>query len=460
MPRYIYAPAALTSNGQTQRVTYHSRQSGGMRYFDLYTVDGSDNISVGLSNGVGVTDTSGNITPFAGPDDVASMWQQVGQTGGGAARTQVTAARVSAGNGGAPAASSGASPTSIVRTKSYNSSRAIYNAKPSNLRRFNAAMGDAIAGTGLCDTICIGDSTSNGYLTTARNTDAYPIRAASALSQRTGAALAGQWVTPYWNVATLDSRWTVSGTAGQTWQTPNTGVVSTSATAGAVYVSTNAGTVAEVLYSQFADPFTVKIDAGSAIGVTPTGVGAFGVYRITGLANTVHTITLASTSFASSNGLLFQAARVRQTSGVSVSAWGYNGMMATDWYQNGAVFHTDFSIVTLAPALVVIQLGTNEGINSITSAVFTAALTGLATQHLTTSDVILSMPPNPSAVDISAFRTAAYAVADALDIPVIDQRDRLGTYLQANADGLMADVFHQNTKGSALMGLTLAAALA
>jgi hypothetical protein len=91
MPRYVFTPAAVTSTGTPQRIQVWDRAVGGRRLFDLYTIDGSDNTLLGITQGTIVTDSVGNITPFVGPADITTVFLHVFGAG---SRTAQTFARI------------------------------------------------------------------------------------------------------------------------------------------------------------------------------------------------------------------------------------------------------------------------------------------------------------------------------------------------------------------------------
>jgi lysophospholipase L1-like esterase len=67
-----------------------------------------------------------------------------------------------------------------------------------------------------------------------------------------------------------------------------------------------------------------------------------------------------------------------------------------------------------------------------------------------TCDVVLEVqiPGDPAAVDLTPYREAVYAVADATGVMVLDLFDRWGDYASAEAAGLMNDYFHPSAIGA------------
>jgi hypothetical protein len=90
VPRHIFPASTVTNTtGAALRLTFHYTQTGGARASDLYTLDSANLPSVGITNGVILTDTSGAYSAFAGPDDVDTLWLQIGAAS--TTRTQITA---------------------------------------------------------------------------------------------------------------------------------------------------------------------------------------------------------------------------------------------------------------------------------------------------------------------------------------------------------------------------------
>lgn len=89
MPRYIFSPSNVTTGGRPARVTLYRNSTTQNRETNLYRVDGSDNLSDPISNGVIVVATDGVVGSFAGPDDVNTLYIATNE----GSRTAITAAR-------------------------------------------------------------------------------------------------------------------------------------------------------------------------------------------------------------------------------------------------------------------------------------------------------------------------------------------------------------------------------
>lgn len=456
MPRYIFSPPAVPSTGQPQHVQIWDRAVAGRRLFDCYSVDGSDNTALAITNGVIVSDAAGNLPTFAGPEDTATLYIHVYQAANRilTPSVRVTNALTESGQG-MSAGQPGPSTIATTRLRGYNPATQIYNLKPYHLQKFRAGLGRATAATGICDVGVIGDSIAGGFGNTNRSTDPWPIRGGAAIAARTGVTQTGGWVAPYYSGGVLDSRWVIGSGFVQTFQYPPVGSSTSTNGGNETYTSVTAGTVCEVLYYQASGPFTVQVDALTAVAVTPTGGTTFGVYTVTGMTNTTHAVKVTTTS---STATYIMAMRVRQATGLSVSSYGYVGTTTTDWNQTGVSFtyQTIYAAQTTSKDLALIQLGTNDAnLGLIPVATYKANLLAMVAFYQATSDVVLVTPPPANGIDLTLYRSAMYDVADALDVPLIDQFDRMGSYARANALGEMFDSLHPNSVGAADLGLTL-----
>lgn len=113
------------------------------------------------------------------------------------------------------------------------------------------------------------------------------------------------------------------------------------------------------------------------------------------------------------------------------------------------------------PHVVHLAIGGNDMLNGLTVANTTAAITTLRNLY-PGSDAILHLFHNVSttlqAQSVQdSFAAAFYQLADTLDIPLFDWRDRVGTYAQAQANGIMGDYqVHLKGSGYAMIGSLLA----
>jgi len=336
------------------------------------------------------------------------------------------------------------------------------NRATANLPQYKAKRAAATIGAGLCRIAFMGDSITAGYPTFTGG-QSWPIRARNMLLAA-GYPIAGQGWVPVVNGPnfTKDPRWTLSGN----WQAVDTTfganiamphAVSYTVGNTATYTSQEPGTVASVLYLNTSASFTVSIDGGTAVTITPDGSESTAApYVVTGLLNTVHTIKITVTGTA---GTFVTAAEVRQATGIVFDNWGYTSSMAT-WFNQSAGYDYVAAVAATTPDLVVMCWGVNE-IGAQTGAQYQAALDALAVR-LGARDYVMctSIPTDANgtgyqAVNSQPMRDAVYAEAQVLGCPVFDFYARWGgssTY-QKTLGMMQADNLHPSAQGYADMGL-------
>lgn len=346
-----------------------------------------------------------------------------------------------------------ARPTDIlVGSRVYDQQRNIYGLAPRHLRKFRAKLAAAAAGVGICEIACVGDSIVLGQ-GVSYQTQSWPAVARERIVVATGAKNSTGWVAPVgMNSGALDPRWTKTGTfqGGSGVAAYFHPIVSSTAASTATFVSDKAGTVAEVYYSDKNVAFTVAIDGGAPVTVTPGDTNAMMTYTVTGLTDAVHTIVVTQTGA----GLVYvYAARVRSTAGLSVSNWGFSNSKAVDW--NTASFYQNINYVaSTAPALSLLSLGTNDVANAVGTAAYKTNMTVLIDKLKAVGDVIL-VAPIPLNMDMSLYRRALYELAESKDVPVLDLWDRWVNFSTANTLAMYADGVHPTPTGYADMGLAI-----
>lgn len=355
---------------------------------------------------------------------------------------------------------SGIPPSDILSTPSYtigtrlnhySASTNFYNLKSSNTHRLRAGIGKAHAGDGLSHQIFIGDSETTYYLGPAEGAahlHMWPLIMRAQLANM-GVNIGGTGAVPIANAGSgaiyLDPRWTLTGT----WTNSTTYLQASAIGVTATFTSDVAGTVVDLSYLNTSAAFTVKIDAGSAVTVTPTGASTIGHYTVTGLSNATHTV-LVTTTTSSLTYLL--GCSVNQTSGLIFDNLALLGAYASipgggDGWSNtaGGITKLYQSRIGQLPAGVTpdcvwIALGVNDIDNGVSDAAISTALTTIRNQF-PNSDCILIAQYQTSAISSSAwgvFVSILYDLADTLDVPLLDLYDRSGGYTTANANGLMA----------------------
>lgn len=340
----------------------------------------------------------------------------------------------------------GSVPVALTQAASpgiWDARTCVYNWKPTNTAKYRAALGKAVAGTGFCHIACVGDSTTAGQGATVSTS--YPAYLRAALtasglpSGGTGAVFLNQGTTGTLvdSRLTLDPAYAMQGSGFNLHrQCAVTAKVMT-------FVSDVAGTVLEIAYLQNSSPFTYAIDGAGAVTVTPSGASALGKTTVTGLANTVHTVVITSTS-----AVLFYPlyVMIRQaTSGVLVSNAGVAGSKSNEWQLSGYFTARD-EAVYLGAHLTIFCIEINDVINAVTPAVFKTNVDAALAQFLTTGDVVIATSNNLDTgtypQDFTPFNQALYELADSRGVPLIDYNTRSGPWAGANTLGLMFDAFH------------------
>jgi hypothetical protein len=75
VPRRIFAAGSVTNaTGAPLRLEFYPTSTSTRREADLWTIDGSNNLTERISNGVILTDASGAYSAFAGPDDLDTLY--------------------------------------------------------------------------------------------------------------------------------------------------------------------------------------------------------------------------------------------------------------------------------------------------------------------------------------------------------------------------------------------------
>jgi hypothetical protein len=327
----------------------------------------------------------------------------------------------------------------------YDAARNVYNLKAANTRHLRAGLGKAQAGTALTRHLFIGDSESIGYMGSGvyDQPHAWPLMYRTRLAAALGLTPAGTGMVRFANVNAgtgwQDARWTTTGA----WQNGETFGYSTTPGATATFVSDIAGTVVEVAHYAGGN-LTATIDGGAPATIDTSSPG---LYTVTGLANTVHTVVITEGATA---GYLIGAC-VRQTTGFLVDNIAQSSSTASlisgshSWTDPGATSpYPTLGPMVGTPDCVWLALGVNDLVLGESVAGTVAALTTIA-GYFPNSDVILTGQYQPTGITLAAWKVyiaALYTLADTLDVPLLDMFDRSGGYDIAYAHGLMGDGTH------------------
>ena len=346
-----------------------------------------------------------------------------------------------------------------ARAKLFDEASAMYNLRADNTAHLRARLAAARCGQGYARISFIGASTISGYGVTPGVDD--PV-----VSFRKVFAQAGHDVgtrARVNNAMTMDSRLTNSG-----WTLVSSAVANQpfayATTAGNTFtfVSDTSGTCVEIVTTGSTGAFTYSIDGATAVAITPTGTNVIQTVRVTGLANTKHTVVVTSvagtTNYLLSIGVLPATGVVVENAGVSGSdttPW-----LPTDWYL-GSNTVANATTVQSNPDCVFVELGGNDYLNSsATAAQVTANNTSIVnTLKAAGCDVILIASHRPDTTSTwLTYVSALYDAADTCDVPLWDMTYGFGTRTQLLANNILyADNLHFNTTGYAQKADALAA---
>jgi lysophospholipase L1-like esterase len=345
-----------------------------------------------------------------------------------------------------------------ARSRSYDPSRHVYGGDIVTRRPIRAALGKALAGTALVPILCMGDSETAGWKATPGTND--PVMQLRKLFSAAGFPVTGGWVFPNNGTATaLDPRWAFVGPWQGGNQTVNNYVWVASTGATATFTPDLAGTVMEfVVFSTSTVTINYSIDGGAS---TPfvVNAGAARKVQVTGLSSALHTLVITTTSATT---VWVGAARLRQTTGLTISNAGIFGSYASDWLPTAltsAYFNPyNLTLGLETPALVLLGLGANEAIHSgHTVSGMTSTLTTIVTGVKAICPVVMKtyMPSDDTVVAAANPGTVwtdwvkgMYDTADATSVMLIDHTDAMGTNAVCNTLGLAdADKIHPTAAG-------------
>jgi|GEM_PF-4218570 len=331
-------------------------------------------------------------------------------------------------------------------------SRHLYLPDSFKRRKSQAALGKAMTGrTGSAETggaatiICIGDSETVGrpnvltgfpfQLRTFLKTLGYPIGGTGAWGALPGPEQA-------------DSRWTLGGSwtwNGSFW------LRATSENSEVKFVSDIAGTAVDVWFFGNSAKFTVAIDGGAAVEVSPSGVnGKVEKYSVTGLANATHTVAVKSKT---ATATYISAINVYSpNTGIQIANFGSSGSRVSEWMKPTAeVFQRPNQVQAIYPSpdIVTISLGVNDLTEGVALATYKKELEELVARYQGVgADVYLIAQVQKGAFAEATWKewvAAQYDVADAKGCGLLDAYDLAGPYATANTNGLMlADGTHPN----------------
>jgi lysophospholipase L1-like esterase len=362
-----------------------------------------------------------------------------------------------------------------ARTRRFDPTTNIYGSETSRAK-VRRALGFALgaARTSLVPVTVGGDSAKSGWKAGAIGTDDY-FTLLTAAFKAAGYAVTGGWVFPANGMTPGDVRYAFGGT--NSWQgrtnTTNNYVWSQASGNSVSYTSTSTGTVAEFAVVTTAAGQTVNytIDGGSSTSY-PLTANVLNIKTLTGLSNGTHTITVTTTGTAI---LWFCGARVRDTTGLSITNAAIFGSHTDDWLPTliSSSIINPFNLTTGlsgTPKLVILGLGGNDALHGTdgspdyTPATFKANLGTIVNAYqslgaavlqttypyLTTSAQATLTSRQAAGVTWDTFLSNTYDVSDTYDTALVDHSSLLGDPNTLQAAGLMhTDQLHLLTPGQA-----------
>jgi hypothetical protein len=323
-----------------------------------------------------------------------------------------------------------------------------------NTARLRRSLAAAVAGTGYSDHLVIGDSHSaiwNAQYGASSQGTVWPGVLAARLNSTVGVPSGGTgWVRPAEN--TYDSRISDTGSWSRGGSGGGTGSYAFTSSSGATLTFTSdvAGTQVSVAYLDTSGAFTVTIDGGAPVTVTPTGAGTLGTHAVTGLSNATHTVTVTTTTTTTTYIVAFL---VSQTSGLRVHnfaiAGGGAGLNAFTGANYGG---SGFAARNLMPDPDVVHIAGlfADAFYNRSVADFKADLVTLI-GYWPDSDKIIHIGfqgnSGTSGTAYPALAAAAREVADTYGLPVIDVYDSVGGFTAANAAGYMNGNLYPSATG-------------
>jgi lysophospholipase L1-like esterase len=327
------------------------------------------------------------------------------------------------------------------------------------LRTWLAAL--AKRDTGPADIFALGDSITEGVGVSSKGARWVDLLLTNlrAWAQPAGVSGGEGFVPIAYNLNNFPQRWTTTGTFGTNVfaQSYGPGLRAYQLNGGVAASLTFTGTGCDILYvkGSWGGTMQVAVDGGAATNVAQFNATAADGFRYQGIRGldpgVPHTVTVTA------SGVILVAGAVvyngDETQGVRLVEAGRSGITCASFVTNLAAVQAQ--VTTLAPSLVLVNLGTNDYNAGTTAAAFQTSLQtlvqGIQTAAPNTS-VVLAAGWNPLSSTQAAwqpYRTAVAAVAAATGAAVFDIGARYGD-ARADTLGLTVDHTHPNAAGHRL----------
>lgn len=353
-------------------------------------------------------------------------------------------------------------------TRRFQPESSSYNVSPASLGRARARAARSIGGLARFDICVIGTSISAGTGAAGGKGNSWPAQFGRAL-QREGHGLSSGFIAGQSNLSggTTDSRVTL--TSGWTaFAASSTNLVQAATPSNpATFADTLPSTQVEIWYIDFFTiSWTYSIDGGAPVTVTNVNSGTRKKITVSGLSSANHTVVITpTTGVTGSNPLYIVGVTFTTGTGVAVHNMGVGGAKAISGVLNTGLTYSPISMaVAHAPALTIIELGTNE-VSPLGATFETSLQTAINSLIAAGSDVvILGEPPTGAGTrPLPAVYEAIYRLAESNNLALVDMSDRLVSWTSLSALGLgyTADglTVHLNDAGSADIARTVTNAL-
>lgn len=354
------------------------------------------------------------------------------------------------GNRNAPA-----SVATTTRAKPFNHFMSLYNeAAAASLR----AKVSTLTNGGLVRLVAIGDSATTGVGGGGRR-QSWVSQLASRLDASPSISITGWWhgLNPQAGWVN-DSRF---GYAGGVVTNRTDHAVTLPSGASVTFTSDFPSTAIDVHYAHrgllgaTVGAFTVEVDGGAPVTVTPSGANALGVYSLSGLSSAAHTVTITGAGSGADAFVFGLGEYSSRTSGLHVINGGIVGSKASDWQTDVWLFQWA-QTMSHGVDVAIISLGVNDATGPDVGAFKTRMTDIVAHTRALTPAVGLLVEAPPTNAAWPTYVGAQYDLADSLDLPLWDATSRFLSRDIGGALGLYADVTHPSAQGYAAIAAMVA----
>lgn len=333
-----------------------------------------------------------------------------------------------------------------THTRGYSPRLSLYNLKPTHFRRTRARLASVRANAGHFKIGVIAHSMGAGVGGTV-GTSGFPEFLVSMLDTA-GYQSAGTGMVPcYRGASAIDPHWSY-GAGWSSFGGSSSLYWNSSTTAPLTYTSSVAGTTVNVYLGQTSSSGSVNIaiDGAAAVLVTPgNGVNTVFTYAASGLANTTHTVSITRNN---ASVFVFGVEILKSPSGVRLYNGGIGGQRSagiadTNWYSTASF--SGASSRWAADLNIIGPIMANDGFAAVAATAWKANVQTAIDNVSGDKIIVIDTPVNT--LNLDAYRNAAYELADANDVPLLDMTDRWGAYTIASSYSMMSDGTHPNSTG-------------